>query len=93
MLILMGCPPEVTEAITIAQKKCLLPPNGIERVLSKNQVIVNKQFRQLYQQTETNSEKDKFNIEILETYIDNSIITKVLITFIVVRNLSFALIK
>jgi hypothetical protein len=65
----------------------------IERALNKNQIVVNKQFRQLYQQTEANSEKNEFNVEILEAYLDTSVITKVLITLIVVRNLSFAFIK
>jgi hypothetical protein len=65
----------------------------IEKTLNKNQVTVNKQFRQLYQQIETNSEKDKFNIEILKAYLNTSIITEALITLIVVRNLSFTLIK
>jgi hypothetical protein len=93
MLILIKCLPEITEAITITEKKCLLPSNEIEKTLNKNQITINKQFKQLYQQTEANSEKNKFNIEILKTYLDTLVIIKALIIFIVVRNLSFTLIK
>ena len=65
----------------------------IEKALSKNQVAVNKQLRQLYQQAEANSEKDEFDTEILEACLDTSVITEALITLIVVRNLSFALVE
>jgi hypothetical protein len=54
---------------------------------------VNKQFRQLYQQAEANNERNEFDIEILKAYFDTLVIIEVLITFIIVRNLSFAFIK
>ena len=54
---------------------------------------MNKQLRQLYQQAKANSEKDEFDTEILEACLDTSVITKALITLIVVRNLSFALVE
>jgi hypothetical protein len=54
---------------------------------------VNKQLRQLYQQAKANSEKDEFDTEILEACLDTSVITEALITLIVVRNLSFALVE
>ena len=54
----------------------------IEKALSKNQIAVNKQFKQLYQQAEANNERNKFNIEILEAYLNTSVIIKILIIFI-----------
>jgi hypothetical protein len=51
----------------------------IERALSKNQVAVNKQLRQLYQQAEANGERDEFDAEVLEACLDTSVITEALI--------------
>jgi hypothetical protein len=65
----------------------------VEKALSKNQVAVNKQMRQLYQQAGANSERDEFDTEILEACLDTSVITEALITLIVVRNLSFILVE
>jgi hypothetical protein len=65
----------------------------VEKALSKNQVAVNKQMRQLYQQAGANSEREEFDTEILEACLDTSVITEALITLIVVRNLSFTLVE
>jgi len=65
----------------------------VERALSKNQVAVNKQLRQLYQQAEANDKRDEFNTKILEACLNTSVITKALITLIVVQNLSFTLVE
>ena len=65
----------------------------VEKALSKNQVAVNKQLRQLYQQARANSKREEFDTEILEACLDTSVITKALITLIVVRNLSFTLVE
>jgi hypothetical protein len=56
-------------------------------------VAVNKQMRELYQQAGPNSEREEFNTEILEASLDTSVIIKALITLIVIRNLSFTLVK
>ena len=65
----------------------------IERALSKNQVAVNKQLRQLYQQAKANDKRDEFNTKILEACLNMLVITKALIMLIVVQNLSFTLVK
>ena len=65
----------------------------VEKALSKNQVAVNKQMRQLYQQARADSEREEFDTEILEACLDTLVITKALITLIVVQNLSFTLIE
>jgi hypothetical protein len=65
----------------------------VEKALSKNQVAVNKQMRQLYQQAGVNSKREEFDTEILEACLDMSVITKALITLIVLQNLSFTLVE
>ncbi|PMD60353.1 uncharacterized protein K444DRAFT_528451, partial [Hyaloscypha bicolor E] len=39
------------------------------------------------------SEREELNTEILEAYLNSSIITKALISLIIIRNLSYALIE
>ena len=65
----------------------------IEKAPSKNQVIVKQQLRQLYCQAKANSETDEFNTEILKACLDTAVITEALVSLIVVRNLSFALVE
>jgi hypothetical protein len=65
----------------------------IEKSLNKNQVIMNEQFKQIYHEAEISDDIMKFNIEILKKYLFQIIITETLITFIIVRNLSFYFIK
>jgi hypothetical protein len=65
----------------------------VEKALSKNQVAVNKQLKQLYYQAKANSKTDKFDTEILEACLDTTVITEALITLIVVQNLSFCLVE
>jgi hypothetical protein len=48
----------------------------VEKALSKNQVAVNKQMRQLYQQARANSEREEFDTKILEACLDTSVITR-----------------
>jgi hypothetical protein len=65
----------------------------VEKALSKNQVVVNKQLRQYYQQANGTSEREEFDTEILEASLNTSIITEALITLIIVRNLSYCLVE
>jgi hypothetical protein len=69
------------------------PHITIEKALSKNQEAVNQQLRQLYRQAETNGDAEEFNLEILETSLNVPVFTEALITLIVVRNLSFAIVE
>src|SRR2546430_14474721 len=88
-------PPPYSTSVSQNMKKHLKGRHKItvERALSKNQVAVNKQLRQLYQQAEANDKRDEFDTKILEACLNTSVITKALITLIVVRNLSFALVE
>jgi hypothetical protein len=61
--------------------------------LSKNQEAVNRQLRQLYRQAEAAGEAEEFDTEILEASLNTSVLTEALISLIVVRNLSFALVE
>jgi hypothetical protein len=65
----------------------------VEKALSKNQVAVNRQLKQLYHQAEANGETDEFDTEILKACLNTAVITEALISLIVVRNLSFALVE
>jgi penicillin V acylase-like amidase (Ntn superfamily) len=62
---------------------------AIERTLSKNQVAVNSQLKQYYHQATGSSEQEELNTEILEAYLNTSIITEALITLIIIRNLFY----
>jgi hypothetical protein len=65
----------------------------IKKIFSKNQKVVNRQIKQLYHETQVFEKTEKFNIEILKACLNTIIITEALISFIVVRNLSYALVK
>jgi hypothetical protein len=65
----------------------------IEKALSKNQVAVNRQLKQLYYQAKANGETNEFDTGILEACLNIAVITEALITLIVVRNLSFCLVE
>ena len=67
----------------------------VEKALSKNQVAVNQQLKQLWHQAqaEGDGKTEEFDTKILEACLDTAVITKALISLIVVRNLSFALVE
>ena len=61
--------------------------------ISKNQAMVNLQLRQYYHQATGTSEQEELDTEILEAYLNISVIIKALITLIIIRNLSYILVK
>jgi hypothetical protein len=65
----------------------------VEKPLSKNQMAVNRQLRQYYQQADRTSEREEFETEVLEASLDVSVLTKALVTLIVIRNLSYCLVE
>jgi hypothetical protein len=65
----------------------------IEKPMSKNQEAVNQQLKQLYRQAETNGDTKDFNLEVLEASLNVLALTEALVTLIVVRNLSFAIVE
>ena len=65
----------------------------VEKVLSKNQVEVNEQLKQLYHQAKGTDGTDELDALILRAQLNQLVITEALITLIVVRNLSFCLVE
>lgn len=65
----------------------------IEKALSKTQEAVKRQLRQLYHQAETTGEAEEFDLEILEASLNTTVLTEALISLIVVRNLSYAMVE
>jgi hypothetical protein len=65
----------------------------IKKALSKNQEAINRQLRLLYRQAKVNGDAKEFDFEILEAFLNIIVLTKALISLIVVRNLSFIMIK
>jgi hypothetical protein len=65
----------------------------IEMAISKNQAIVNLQLRQYYHQATGTNEQKELDTEILEAHLNISVILEALITLIIVRNLSYALVE
>ena len=65
----------------------------IKKPVSKNQVIMNQQLRQLYHQAKANKDTKEFDLDILKASLDQKVLTKALITLIVVRNLLFAMVE
>jgi len=65
----------------------------IKKLVSKNQVIMNQQLRQLYHQAKANKDIKEFDLDILKASLDQKVLTKALITLIVVRNLLFAMVE
>ena len=64
-----------------------------EKSLSMNQVIVNEQLKQMYHEAEVSGDITKLDTEIFKKHLFQAVITEALITLIIVRNLSFCLIK
>ena len=63
------------------------------KALSKNQEAVNKQLKQLHSQARANGETEEFDTKVLDSCLDTGVLTKALITLIIVQNLSFALVE
>jgi hypothetical protein len=54
---------------------------------------MNRQIRQLYHKAQAIGETKEFDMEVLEACLDTIVITKALISLIVIRNLSYTLVK
>jgi hypothetical protein len=65
----------------------------VEKALSKNQVEVNQQLKQLYHQAEGTGATSELDTKILKAQLNKLVITEALISLIVVRNLSFCLVE
>jgi hypothetical protein len=65
----------------------------IKKPLSKKQEVVKQQLQQLYIQTKTNKDTNKFHLKVFKACLNNKVVLEALITLIVVRNLSYNLVK
>ena len=65
----------------------------MKKALSKNQEAVNWQLRQLHYQAIVDGETEEFDFEILEASINTIVLTKALITLIVVQDLSYTVVE
>lgn len=65
----------------------------LEKAPSKNQEAVNQQMRQLYRQAQASGDTEDFDLEVLESCLSPAVITEALVTLIVVRNLSYAIVE
>jgi hypothetical protein len=59
---------------------------------SKNQLIVNEQLKNLWDQAPDDEIQD-FNMDVLAAQLNTRVITEALITLIIIRNLSFAMVE
>jgi hypothetical protein len=69
------------------------PDINIEKTISQNQEAMNRQIKQLYHGAQAMGDTEKFDIEVLEGCLDITVITKALITLIIVRNLSYTIVE
>jgi hypothetical protein len=65
----------------------------IKKILNKNQEIVRQQLKSIYCQTAATENIKKLDIKILEKSINQNAFIEILITLIVVYNLSFYVIE
>ena len=65
----------------------------IKKAINKKQEVVDQQLRQLYHQAKTNGDTEEFNLEVLEASLNEPVLLEALITLIVIRNLSFAMVE
>ena len=65
----------------------------VPKDLSKNQEKVQHQLTQLYGQAQAEGTTEEFDNQILADSINLKVLIKALITLIIVRNLSFILVK
>jgi hypothetical protein len=69
------------------------PEITIEKALSKNQEAINRQLRLLHRQAKVNGNAKEFDFEILKASLNITVLTKALISLIIIRNLSFTMVE
>jgi hypothetical protein len=65
----------------------------VEKTISKTYKLISQQLRQYYYKVKANNDTTKLNTEILKKHLFQAVIIKALVIFIVVRNLSFYIVK
>jgi len=69
------------------------PHITVEKSVSKNQEAVREQLRQLYRQAESSGDTEGFNLEVFKSYLNMPAFIEALVTLIVIRNLSYCMVK
>ncbi len=69
------------------------PHITVKKSVSKNQETVRKQLKQLYRQTKSSGDTERFNLEVLESCLNVPVFIETLVTLIVVRNLLYRIIE
>ena len=65
----------------------------VNKTKNKTNTTISKQLKQYYYQAKVNSNIIKFDFKVLKKYLFQVIITEALVTLIIIRNLSFYIIK
>ena len=65
----------------------------VDKTKNKTDATTSKQLKQYYYQVEVNSNIIEFDSEVLKKYFFQAVITKALVTLIVIQNLSFCIVK
>jgi hypothetical protein len=66
---------------------------SVKKTISKTYKLASQQLRQYYYKVKANSDTTELDAEILKKHLFQAVITKALVTFIIVQNLSFCIVK
>ena len=65
----------------------------VEKATSKSYELASQQLRQYYHEVETNGDTTELDAKILKKHLFQAVITKALVSLIVVQNLSFCIVE
>jgi hypothetical protein len=65
----------------------------VNKTKNKTNATMSEQLKQYYYQAEVNGNIIEFNSKVLKKYLFQAVITKALVTLIIIRNLSFYIVK
>ena len=69
------------------------PTIVVEKALNKKQEVIKEQLQQLYRQAKTTGDLEEFTLEVLQGSLNEPVLLEALITLIIIRNLSFTMVK
>jgi hypothetical protein len=65
----------------------------VDKTKNKTDATTSEQLKQYYHQAEVNGDITEFDSEVLKKYLFQAVITKALVTLIIIWNLSFYIVK
>lgn len=65
----------------------------VEKTTRKIQATVVQQLRQLYLQAEVSSQTDEIDTQVFQSYLNQEVINKALVSLIIIRNLPFRMVE